>query len=425
MVYAAMLMIHDPDRLAALRRLHMLDTPPEPAFDRLTRLAARILNAPISLVTVVDQDRQFFKSQVGLSEPWATTRETPLSHSFCQHVVNTNQPLITPDARTHPLVCDNLAIADLGVIAYAGMPLLTDDGFAVGSFCVIDHQPRTWTADELAILSDLAEAAMTEIQRREAYEARHRAEAELQAMAQKQIHEMEAINERLTELERVKTDMIRVAAHDLRNPLGLVMGYSELMLEESDLLAEHHREFVESIYRSGQKMLTLIKDILSLERVTSAQKDNHQRLSFTDLAREVFEANIDGAQNARLQYTLTVEKPLDVLGDTGQLREAIENLISNAIKYTPAGGRVNAQVKQQGDHLFFQVEDTGYGIPEEDQTRLFQPFYRAHTEETYKIGGTGLGLHLVKNIIDRHGGQVLFKSVYQQGSMFGFFLPLV
>jgi len=113
-----------------------------------------------------------------------------------------------------------------------------------------------------------------------------------------------------------------------------------------------------------------------------------------------------------------------VLGDIVQLREALENLISNAIKYTPAGGTVTVRVRRQSEHILFQVEDSGYGIPEADQTRLFQAFYRVHTDETYRIGGTGLGLHLVKNIIDRHAGEVVFKSVYQKGSMFGFFLPI-
>jgi signal transduction histidine kinase len=419
-------MITDPERIAALHRLNLLDTPPDPAFDRLTRLAARILKTPIALVTLVDSRYQFFKSQTGLAEAWASQRETPLSYTFCQHVVNTQQPVIIEDARRRPRAYDDIEIAALNVIAYAGVPLITDKEHAVGAFCVIDHQPRRWTDEDIATLIDIAGAVMTEIHLCAAEDARHRAERQLLDVTEQHVYEIEALNEQLAELERVKTDMIRVAAHDLRNPLGLVMGYSELMLEESDLLAEHHREFVTSILRSGQKMLTLIKDILSLERVTAAQHENHQQLTFSELAREVYEANREAAQKARLAYTFTTEeKPLITSGDEAQLREAIENLISNAIKYTPAGGKVAVQVWRQGDHILFQVEDTGYGIPEEDQARLFQPFYRVHTDETYKIGGTGLGLHLVKNIIDRHAGQVVFKSVYKQGSTFGFYLPKV
>jgi PAS domain S-box-containing protein len=153
----------DPDRLAALRRAAQLDVPAEESFDRLTRLAVRVLDAPVALVSLVDEDRQFFLSQCGLPEPWASHRETPLSHSFCQHVVNGAEPLVIEDAREHPLVRDNLAIPDLGVIAYAGIPLVTQEGHVLGSFCVIDDKPRRWTGEELEILGDLARSAMTEI----------------------------------------------------------------------------------------------------------------------------------------------------------------------------------------------------------------------------------------------------------------------
>lgn len=151
-------------RIAALRRLRLLGTPSAEGFDRLTQLASKLLRAPIALVSLVDEDRQFFKSQCGLPEPWASRRETPLSHSYCQYVVKYAEPLIVPDARHHPLLHDNLAIQDLRAIAYAGIPLVTSGAHTIGSFCVIDHQPHSWTRDEVATLSDLAALVMTEIE---------------------------------------------------------------------------------------------------------------------------------------------------------------------------------------------------------------------------------------------------------------------
>ena len=115
----------------------------------------------MSLVSLVDQDRQFFKSQYGLPSPWAEARQTPLSHSFCKHAVVTKQPLIVEDARQNELVADNLAVRDLSALAYAGIPLVLEDGHAVGSFCVIDTKPRSWSARELHILEDLAAAVKT------------------------------------------------------------------------------------------------------------------------------------------------------------------------------------------------------------------------------------------------------------------------
>jgi GAF domain-containing protein len=160
--------VADPERRVALARTGLLDTQPEEAFDRLTRMAARVLNAPVAQVTLVDADRQFFKSCIGLPEPWASRRETPLSHSFCQHTVITREPLVVCDAREDPRVRDNLAIEDLDVVAYAGVPLITADGYALGSLCVIDHKPRTWTTDQMDVLRDIAASVMSEVELRAA-----------------------------------------------------------------------------------------------------------------------------------------------------------------------------------------------------------------------------------------------------------------
>ncbi len=158
--------IHDQQRLRTLWSLVLLDSPAEPAFDRVTRFVVRLLNVPVALVSLVDENRQFFKSCVGLPEPWASERQTPLSHSFCQYAVVSDQPLIVNDARAHPLVSHNPAISDLGIIAYAGIPLKISSGAVLGVLCAIDHQPRTWTDDEITMLRELAAVAMTEMELR-------------------------------------------------------------------------------------------------------------------------------------------------------------------------------------------------------------------------------------------------------------------
>ena len=150
--------VRDGGRLAALRDLGLLDTAPEEDFDRFTRLVAELLSVPIALVTLVDRDRQFFKSQHGLSDPWAQARQTPLSHSLCAQAVATGRPLIVQDARRVAALADNLAIRDLSVTAYAGIPLFLQDGHAVGALCAIDTRPRCWSDRELRLLSDLAAA---------------------------------------------------------------------------------------------------------------------------------------------------------------------------------------------------------------------------------------------------------------------------
>lgn len=156
--------VKDLARLAALRESSLLDTPPEKAFDRLTRLVTKILHVPVALASLVAEDYQFFKSCPGVPEPLATVRRTPLSHSFCQYAVGSGEPLVVEDARRHPLLKNNRAVTEMKVVAYAGVPLATPQGFVLGSFCAIDTRPRAWTADEVAILRDLSASVMAEVE---------------------------------------------------------------------------------------------------------------------------------------------------------------------------------------------------------------------------------------------------------------------
>jgi hypothetical protein len=155
---AAAAAARDPERLGALRATGLLDSGPEPGFDRHTRLAAEMLNAPIALVTLIDEDRQYFKSALGSED-----RETPLSHSFCQHAVAQRQPLVVGDAREHPILKENPAVAEMGSVAYAGVPLIDAGGHALGTLCVVDDKPRQWSSHQIELLSDLAASVVSEI----------------------------------------------------------------------------------------------------------------------------------------------------------------------------------------------------------------------------------------------------------------------
>jgi hypothetical protein len=160
---AAAAAAQDPERLRALRGTGLLDSAPDPSFDRHVRLAAEVLNAPVALVSLVDEDRQFLKSCIGVEEPYASARETPLSHSFCQHAVARREPLVVDDAREHPVLKTNPAITDMGAIAYAGVPLVDDAGHALGTLCVIDNRPRQWSRHQVELLADLAASVVNEI----------------------------------------------------------------------------------------------------------------------------------------------------------------------------------------------------------------------------------------------------------------------
>jgi GAF domain-containing protein len=175
----------DEKRLAALRAADLLDAPAVEDFDRVTRMAAELLDVPVVLVSLVDDERQFFLSCVGLGRPLSERRETPLSHSFCQYVVAGEEPLVIADARRVPWLRDNGAVTELGIVAYAGFPLRTGDGQPIGSFCAIDDEPREWSRRELDLLRDFAAIVQSELDLRAARDEARRSSltlARLQAL---------------------------------------------------------------------------------------------------------------------------------------------------------------------------------------------------------------------------------------------------
>jgi diguanylate cyclase (GGDEF)-like protein len=155
-----------PARLAALIAEGLLDGGIEPIFDRFARVAGRAAGAPVCLLSLVTDDRQYFAGMFGVAQPLADARETPLSHSFCQHVVANEAPLVIADARVDPVLCSNLAVVDLDVIAYAGFPIVTPEGHVLGSVCAIDDTPREWEPAQLDSLADIAILVGTELERR-------------------------------------------------------------------------------------------------------------------------------------------------------------------------------------------------------------------------------------------------------------------
>ncbi len=249
--------------------------------------------------------------------------------------------------------------------------------------------------------------------------------AQLYQVSQQQLTELKDLYARVSGLEQLKTDMIRIAAHDLRNPLSAILGFASLLGDTE--LPPRQLEYARVIEKSAHRMHKIITDILSLQRIEAMQTSAVQSIAnLREIIDKSYHDHQEFAQIKGQVYQLHLpEGSVIVAGDAPQLKEAVDNLVSNAIKYTRDGGEVNVHLIQGAGIARVEVEDQGYGIPEEMQENLFQPFYRARTEETRDIDGTGLGLHLVKNIIERHNGDMIFKSVYGKGSTFGFRLSLV
>ncbi len=390
--------LDNPQRLAALRRLGLLHRTNDETLDRLTYLATQILRSPVATVTVVTDEKQIFKSSVGLNDELAAKGETPLSHSFCKHVVMSGEELIVEDARTNALVCLNPAITDYGVVAYAGVPLVTNSGEPLGSFCVIDHEPRTWTDREVEILRELARAAETEIN--------------LRSLAQK-----------LASEEQTRVEMTQFIVHDLRTPLtSLLSG-----LQTAKVSPEHTSEFVDMAIANGQRLMMMINDLLDIAKLEIGNIS--LRLELGDLTLAVESAVESVAALAReLQITVetTTSENLPLVPmDKSYINRVLINLLGNALRFTDHGSMVLVKLSRKDDRsLICQIIDTGQGIAKELQGMIFERYGRVEgARRNLNTPSTGLGLTFCKLAIEAHGGEIGVDSQEGLGSTFWFTLP--
>jgi signal transduction histidine kinase len=387
--------VRDPARLNALYRLGLLDSPAEENFDRLTRLVCHVLKVPVAQVTLVDANRQFFKSHCGMEEPWASARETPLTHSFCQYVVAGGHPLMITDSREVPYLSDNPAVSELNAIAYAGIPLTTPDGHVLGSFCVIHHEPHEWTETELGVLNDLAQSAISEIE----------------------------LKLRLSQLKEANEELHaynHTVAHDLKNPLSAIGSSAELLLRyEQHTISPKGRRWIENISGATVQMRRMIDQLLHLT-------DLDTRINEIDeiCVRQVAQRVMERFPNCNIELVIASDLPKAVACEAW-VAEVLANLISNAIKYI---GKHNPQPRvmicgvRDGSQVRYEVQDNGIGIKPQDQQRLFEMFSRVNTIEAE---GLGLGLSIVRRLVTNMGGTVGVNSTPGQGSAFWFTLPAV
>ncbi len=399
--------IHAPQRLEALGLSGLLDTPPEAAFDKFTALAQQILGVSVALISLVDADRQFFKSQVGLPEPWAGARQTPLSHSFCQYVVTKDAPLIVNDAQFNPLVKENLAVLEIGVVAYAGVPLRTDSGQVIGAFCALDTKPVQWTPRDIEVLSALAEMVMREVA--------------LRQMAQQLDERYQA----LKTAEERRDGLVNMLVHDLRTPLtSLVSGlYTLNEVAQLDGVAQNLLDISARGAKSLSRMIDTILDVSRAEAgLLVLDREPVLPLSLAALATEEVEQLI---LKKSLALSLDIAPELPVLNaDKAKLKRVLINLLGNAIYHTAPKGRLKISVALCADEETFLwcVSDTGMGIPADELESIFEKFGQVDSAD-HSQANSGLGLTFCKLVVEAHGGKMWAESQIDKGSQFYFTIP--
>lgn len=229
----------------------------------------------------------------------------------------------------------------------------------------------------------------------------------------------------LKQLDQFKSQMVQMASHDLRTPLGVAIGYLDVLKDDLKPAAPFRERALQGLDVALNRMESLIIELLDLERVEAGVDRLRVRTDVGSLAAEAVAEYAEAAQARQQQLEFTPHGDLPpVMGDPARLKQALGNLISNALKYTPAGGSIWVRVRPDDQRIVIEVQDTGYGIPAEAQAKLFQRFYRVSLPDTENIAGTGLGLSLVKAVVDQHGGRVAAESEQGKGSTFRIWLPV-
>ncbi|MCA9592370.1 MAG: GAF domain-containing protein [Myxococcales bacterium] len=379
----------DAARVKALRDYEVLDTPPDILFDSITTFAASLFGVPISLVSLVDADRQWFKSKVGLS-----AEETSRNVSFCTHAVEDDGPLVVSDATADPRFANNpLVLADPNIRFYAGVPLRSPEGHGLGTLCIVDSQPRSLDADQLAQLDALAKLATSALEL-------HRKEAILQ-------QQFDAMEHR----QKTKEMLASMVVHDLRGPLTAILALAMSNADQSDLLRD--------ILASARRMQRMLLDVLDICLAdVECLKARTVTTDLSELVRGIRTQLHEPLYRDRLELELPPEPAVGQL-DPDLMERVLSNLIENAFRYSPAKSPVKVRVSASSTGLEVDVVSQGEPLSAGEAAKVFSPLARGEVGR-----GHGLGLAFCKLAADAHGGSIRVEPGSPSGNRFVLALPV-
>ncbi|WNV87248.1 GAF domain-containing sensor histidine kinase [Umezawaea sp. Da 62-37] len=384
------------ERVAALRALHLLDTPPEDRFDRITRLARDLFDMPIALVSLVDVDRQWTKSKAG-----AALCETPRALSFCTHVVDSGTLVEIPDALTDPRFAHNpVVVGGPRLRFYAGVPVLSPSGHVIGTLCLLDRVPRSLTGRQRAELGELA------------------AWVELECATVRS-------NRWEQETERARRDFVSVVSHELRTPLTSIHGSLELIASgRFGELPPQVGRLVGIAARNTDRLVRLSQDVVDLHQAHRGQlRLRLDAVVLPDVVRQAVDAVGEVADRAGVSMAVVCAKSAEVRGDADRLVQVVTNLLVNAARVSPRGGRVTVTCGVRGSWARIEVRDHGPGVPQGQLDEIFEPFVQFDVPGQRRTGGAGLGLAIARGIVEAHGGRIGARPADGGGSAFEVALP--
>jgi signal transduction histidine kinase/DNA-binding response OmpR family regulator len=415
--------LRDRARLAVLHATQLLDTGRDERFDRLTRLAARFLGVPTVLFTLLDEHRDFYKSLHGIGDALLPRRELT-GRTLCQHILHSSEPLVIADALADERYATLPNVVAFGVRAYLGIPLVVE-AQTIGVLCVIDSVPREWTTGEVQTLVDLAALTVDEMELRVATRRIGDARAAL-SRTNAQLHLAKNAAETAS---LAKSVFLAHMSHELRTPLNSIIGFANVLQRNpATSLSERELTYVSRISSNGAKLLDVVDGILKLSTVEQGELNLRCTwVQVDDVARSVCSELAHDATAAGVSLVVEVAEaaagaaPAAIHTDESRLRQILVNLVGNALRFTPAGGRVRVAVArdaQSGKPGRIDVADTGIGIAPEAQARVFEAFEQAEGDTGARFGGAGLGLRIARALCESLGFLLTLESVPGEGSTF-------
>jgi signal transduction histidine kinase len=425
------------ERLKKLEEYAVLDTDTEENFDRITRIVAEVLGVPISLVSLVDESRQWFKSRHGLD-----ATETPRELAFCAHAIHSEELFLVPNAKEDERFHDNPLVAgDPNIRFYAGAPLVTPDGYKIGTLCAIDCEPKALSDDHRQLLEDLASLVVDELELRKARREADEANAELRLKIdelidsrnrlEQQAAEMTELAEQRSELTdrlsaevALKDRFFSIIAHDLKSPFTSLLGMSQMMASSAGSMPpDKVGEYAQDIHGSAEKVFQLLEQLLEWARV---QMEREQIAPETIDLGDIAEANIEVLSEPANEKSITVANSLEgvsAYADENMVILVVRNLLSNAIKFTPNDGSISISYSDRDGMVEVCVTDSGAGVDPSVADDLFSFDTKTTTIGTDGEQGTGLGLPLCRQMIELNGGELDFRPSAAGGTCFFFTLP--
>jgi signal transduction histidine kinase len=409
---------NEPQRIEALRRYQILDSLPEQQYDDLVQLAAQITGAPIAVVSLVDEDRQWFKSIIGLD-----VKETRRDVAFCAHtILNTDRALIVEDAcKDHRFLNNSLVTGDPHIRFYAGMPLVTEDGFALGALCVIDRVPKSLSENQIESLKCLSRLAMTLIKSNIVSEAQEKI---IHDRTKEVIEAKEAVERACAQ----KLSIMMNISHEMRTPLHAVLNYTKLGLDRINVWdTEKHESNLMKIRKTATRLAHLIEGLLDLDQMEKiANGLDKQKTSI----RHLIEMAVNDVQSIHETHHFTKLVPqaidnLEIMADPVFLSKAISQILKNAAQYSPPKSEIELMMDfgPHSDQLLISVRDQGVGIPIGEEETIFEKFYQSSATNK-SCGGAGIGLSLARAIITAHGGTIKASNNQDGGACFALSLAL-